>query len=386
MIEVAFVLSQKYDVVVTNPPYMGSGGMCGKLSEYLKKEYPDNKSDTFAAFIERCCMFGKASALIGMFTPYVWMFIQSYEKLRQLIYSEKNITTLIQFEYSAFEEATVPVCSFVLYNSPIKSRGVYFRLTDFRGGMEVQRKKVLEAISNPNCGYLYCTSTSNFKKIPGIPVAYWLRNFSMFNFPQLNSSFFSGGRNKTHDNQKYVRTWWEIFDRERWIPYANGGEYIKWYGNNIDLVDWSPQAIEFYDRHGGLCNKKFWNKEGITWGAITSSVNAFRIKEESFIYSSASPTIFNTGYKCDLAVLGFLNTKVAQVLIKLLNPTLNQNVNDTLSLPFDCGKSRKSVEAIVTECISISRTDWDSFETSWDFKTHPLVVHLNITRKSIRTA
>ena len=147
------LLVQKYDVVVTNPPYMGGKGQSSKLTEFLKENYPETKSDTFSAFIERCGQMAKPTGYVGMFTPYVWMFIQSYEKLRKNIYDTKNITTLIQFEYSAFEEATVPVCSFVYQNNKTGGKGGYFRLVDFRGGMEVQRQKFLVALENPNCGF-----------------------------------------------------------------------------------------------------------------------------------------------------------------------------------------------------------------------------------------
>lgn len=368
------LLVQKYDVVVTNPPYMGNKGLNAKLSEYLQTNCADYKSDTFSAFIIRCGEMAKPSGYVGMFSPYVWMFIQSYEKLRNNLYSTKNITTLIQFEYSAFEEATVPVCSFVYRNRNTGEKGGYFRLVDYRGGMEVQRQKYLEAIENPNCGFFYIASVENFKKIPGCPVAYWVGNYAIFDFEKLGTGYQSGGRNKTHNNEKYVRNWWEIIDRIRFAPYANGGEFRKWYGNHSDLVDWSETAKSEYDSHGGLYNKLFWGKQGVCWNLITSATNGFRIKLSDFHYSSASPTIISENNNSDLVRLGFLNTKLSAYILNAVNPTLNTTVTDVMSLPLNVNGHDEEVILIVKQNISLSRSDWDAFETSWDFKCHPLII------------
>ena len=270
LVQVAEALSQKYDVVVTNPPYMGASNMNPKLNEFIKNNYADYKSDFFSAFVIHASQMTKQSGYCGFFTPYVWMFIQSYEKMRNYLYNQATIETMIQFEYSAFEEATVPVCTFSFQNRHVQKKGCYLRLVDFRGGMEVQRQKTLEAIKNHNCGFYYEQSTDDFSKIPGNPVAYWLRNFKMFKFPNLSSMLQSGGRIKTHDNNLYVRNWWEVHEiGDRWVPYSNGGEYRKWYGDYLDVVDWSEKAREFYGNHSGLCKETFWFKEGLTWGAIT---------------------------------------------------------------------------------------------------------------------
>lgn len=372
LVQVAEALSQKYDVVVTNPPYMGASNMNPKLNEFIKNNYADYKSDFFSAFVIHASQMTKQSGYCGFFTPYVWMFIQSYEKMRNYLYNQATIETMIQFEYSAFEEATVPVCTFSFQNRHVQKKGCYLRLVDFRGGMEVQRQKTLEAIKNHNCGFYYEQSTDDFSKIPGNPVAYWLRNFKMFKFPNLSSMLQSGGRIKTHDNNLYVRNWWEVHEiGDRWVPYSNGGEYRKWYGDYLDVVDWSKKAREFYGNHSGLCKETFWFKEGLTWGAITSGDNSYRIKPKQFMFSSASPTVFTSTFTCDMSVLAFLNTKVSKYISKIINPTLNQNVNDTLRLPY-YGFSEKASNC-ASKCIEISKIDWDSFETSWDFQHHPLL-------------
>lgn len=366
----ASILSNKYTVVTTNPPYMGK--MEGNLKQFVTKNYKDFSSDVFAVFMRRNFDFALHNGYLGFMTPFVWMFIKSYEKLRKYIIDNKGISTLVQMEYSAYEEATVPICSFVLRNEKEDKPGYYYRLSDFKGGMEVQRQKVLEAQSNKQCGYFYETNEKNFSKIPGSPIAYWMSNYNIFNFNRLGVDYISGGRNKTHNNVKYLRCWWEIYDRNRWQPYANGGEYRKWYGNHYDLVDWSIEAKEEYDSHGGLYNSKFWGKEGICWNLITSSTNGFRIKLPEFHYSSGSPTIISGNRIKDMVSLAFLNSKVATMLIKMFNPTINTTVNDVLSLPLSCDNFSKTAQ-ISESCLELSHSDWDSFEISWDFKIHPLV-------------
>ena len=372
LVQVAEALAQKYETVVTNPPYMGVSNMNPKLNEFIKNNYADYKSDFFSAFVIHASQMTKQSGYCGFFTPYVWMFIQSYEKMRNYLYNQATIETLIQFEYSAFEEATVPVCTFAFQNRHIPKKGCYLRLVDFRGGMEVQQQKTLEAIENHNCGFYYAQNADNFSEIPGNPMAYWVKNFKIFEFQNLSSMLRSGGRIKTHDNNLYVRNWWEVYEiGDRWIPYTNGGENRKWYGDYLDVVDWSEKAREFYGNHGGLCKEIFWFKEGLTWGAITSGDNSYRIKPKQFMFSSASPTVFTSSFTCDMSVLAFLNTKVAKYISKIINPTLNQNVNDTLRIPY-YGFSEKASNC-ASKCIEISKIDWDAFETSWDFQHHPLL-------------
>lgn len=366
------LLAQKYCVVCTNPPYLNK--MNAKLKDYVLANYKDYSGDLFSVFMYHNFSFCKQGGYSAFMTPFVWMFIKTYEKLREYIIQNKSIATLVQMEYSAFEEATVPICSFVLKNEKSAEKGLYFKLSDFKGGMDVQKQKVLEAIADKECSYFYESAQDNFSKIPGSPLAYWLHNFEIFNFKSLSAVLESGGRIKTHDNNRYVRNWWELKSNDvQWCPYANGGDFRKWYGNHTDVVNWSYGARKFYAEHSGLCNEKYWNKEGITWGAITSSKNSYRIKLNDFLFSSASPTVFDSKYECNKSALAFLNSKVSEYLSGIINPTLNQNVNDTLRLPY-CGGTAVA-EKIVSECITQSKSDWDSYGTSWDFKRHPLLLY-----------
>ena len=370
LIKQAEILSKKYCVTTTNPPYLNK--MSGELKKYVVKNYKNYSSDLFAVFIKRNFDFTKENGYLGFMTPFVWMFIKSYEKLREYIINNKAIATLVQMEYSAYEEATVPICSFVLKNKNSNNLGYYFRLSDFKGGMEVQKHKVLEALSNKECGYFYETSSSNFTKIPGSPIAYWCGNFKMFEYDSIQSYYESGGRNKTHNNELYVRKWWEIADTIKWQPYDNGGEFRHWYGNNIDLVNWSDEAKKDYNSHGGLYNQKYFGKRGICWNLITSYKNGFRIKEDVHHYSSAAPTIIASNDEYDYYILAFLNSIVATYILNMFNPTLNTTVGDVLQLPLIIN-SEDIVNARVEELLFTSKNDWDSFETSWDFKVHPLV-------------
>ena len=372
LVQVAETLAQKYDVVVTNPPYMGASNKNPKLNEFIKNNYTDYKSDFFSAFVIHCSEMAKKFGYCGFFTPYVWMFIQSYEKMRNYLYNQATIETLIQFEYSAFEEATVPVCTFAFQNRHVQKKGCYLRLVDFRGGMEVQRQKTLEAIKNHDCGFYYEQGTDNFSKIPGSPVAYWWGNFKIFSLPKIRDFYESAGRNKTHNNELYTRNWWEISDTDRWQPYANGGIFRRWAGNDLDVVDWSSTAKEFYASHGGLYNQKYCGKRGVCWNLITSYKNGFRIKHEEHHYSSGAPTIIAQKDNFDFWLLAFLNSIVASTLLSMYNPTLNTTVGDVLDLPVQL-KSNELIESVSEETVKLSQVDWDSFETSWDFQRHPLL-------------
>ncbi|WP_022775133.1 BREX-1 system adenine-specific DNA-methyltransferase PglX [Butyrivibrio sp. AE2015] len=365
---VASMMSNKYAIVATNPPYLNKYD--NNLKEYINSRYSDYKGDLFSIFIykniESCVSGGYA----GLMTPMVWMFIKTYEKLRQRIVDHKQISTLIQFEYSAYEEATVPICAFVIKNDNQGDTGYYFKLSDFRGGMEVQKEKVLEALNNDVCGYFYSADQKNFKKIPGSTIAFWWTNYGIFDNEKISNIYESAGRNKTHGNDLYVRNWWEISDTNRWQPYANGGEFRRWAGNDYDLVDWSSEAKESYASHGGLYNQKYAGKQGICWNLITSYKNGFRIKKGNHHYSSAAPTIISNEPKHDYYVLAFLNSCVAEALLKMYNPTLNTTVGDVLGLPLRIEREDEIIQ-LAEKAYKLSQEDWNSFETSSEFTKHP---------------
>lgn len=384
LIAVAETLAQKYEVVVTNPPYMGAGNMNPKLSGFIKKKYADYKSDFFSAFIIRASEMTKPDGYCGFFTPYVWMFIQSYEKLRKYLYSNATIETLIQFEYSAFEEATVPVCTFVFKNSKMNKKGCYLRLVDFRGGMEVQRQKTLEAIGNHDCGFYYEQYSDNFAKIPGAPVAYWVSEklANAFSSSLLYKYAACCTGMQTGNNDAYVRCWYEvnisetsIINREsaKYQKYNCGGESRKWYGNHIKIVNWNHNGEAVRKENSAVIrNEKFFFNEGVTWKRIGSNIITLRYLPAGFIFDQSGDSMFMIGEINIFFMLGFLNSKVAMLAFQFIAPTMNLTAGNMNKLPI-IYQDRKVVNVLVKQNISISKSDWDSFETSWDFAIHPLL-------------
>ena len=386
LVQVAEALAQKYDVVVTNPPYMGASNMNPKLNEFIKNNYADYKSDFFSAFVIHVSQMTKQSGYCGFFTPYVWMFISAYEKMRNYLYNRTAVETLIQFEYSAFEEATVPVCTFAFQNRYVQKKGCYLRLVDFRGGMEVQRQKTLEAIENHDCGFYYEQSTDNFSKIPGSPVAYWVSKsvYLAFDNEKIGKYAISDGQTKTGNNDKYLRMLWEvpvlkIGKGKRWVLHAKGGSFRRWYGNIDTLIDWSDSAREHYrkDRVARIAPEYIWFRNGICWTLISSNkLHGFRLLQDNSTFNLAAPSVFFDDDRMMFYILGYLNSKISQEIIALLNPTLNTYISDITSQPLCYGKlpdQETCVIDLVKNNIFMSKNDWDSFETSWDFQHHPLL-------------
>lgn len=272
LIRQAEILAGKYDVVATNPPYMNK--YSARLKAYIGEHYEEYKGDLFSVFVYRNFGFCKQNGYSGFMTPMVWMFIKTYESLRKYIISKKSITTLIQFEYSAFEEATVPICSFVLKNGRETIKGLYFKLSDFRGGMEVQRQKVEEAIGNRDCGYYHEADETSFSKIPGAPIAYWASKklYICFDIGKALSTIAVPKVGlQTGENDRFVRFWHEVsidniflharsrnealLSGIKWFPYNKGGDFRKWYGNNDYIVNWKNDGDEirhFTDDKGKL--------------------------------------------------------------------------------------------------------------------------------------
>lgn len=388
------ILSKKYCVTTTNPPYLNK--MSGELKKYVVKKYKDYSSDLFAVFVKRNFDFTKENGYLGFMTPFVWMFIKSYEKLREYIINNKSIATLVQMEYSAYEEATVPICSFVLKNEHSNALGYYFRLSDFKGGMEVQKQKVLEAINNSNCDFYYEQKIDKFSNIPGSPVAFWVTDsiYSSFrNLKPLVELYDARSGLQTNDNNRFLKLWHEIdvtkfsFNREierKWVPFLKGGEYRKWYGNMNYVVNWENDGKDIKDYAIALYKTptrtmKSMDKyflEGFSWSEVSSGKFSVRFTPKGFIFGDVAPTISskNQSGKLPKSLLGFLNSKVAEQFLKILTPTIHFNCGLIQKLPiFNVNEENTTINLIVENCIKKSIYDWDSFETSWNFKTHPLV-------------
>ena len=377
-------LSRRFTCTVANPPYMGSSSFNPFMSKWVKKNYPDVKSDLFSSFIVRIMDFAGEHGEVGMMTPFVWMFIGSYEKLRNRLIDDKTLTTLIQLEYSGFAGATVPICTFTYHNSHIDGyKGGYVRLADFTGPA-VQAPKALEAIQNTDCGWFYRRDADTFKQIPGTPIAYWASDGLLSAFSLGHSigdySDYTGSQNKTGDNNLYLRLFWEVGARSvgrkgSWATYSKGGDFRRWFGNLHWLVSIKKDAIEFYQNNptSNLLASKYWFSEGVCYTMLTSGKPSFRLLPPTGGFDMAGPCICGLGSSKNWT-LGFLNCSIAADVLSMLNPTLNMQARDIKALPMLISAEYKpAINSLVDSNVSISKNDWDSFETSWDFKRNPLV-------------
>lgn len=380
----AELLKNQYWVVVANPPYMGSKSLNPIVKAFATKNYSDSKSDLFAMFVERIMNMNLKGGFIGLMTPFTWMFLSSYEKLRKYILDNSTITSLIRPEYHAFfDSAYVPICSFTLYSEALTEyQGTFIDLNDFYGA-ELQPVKALEAIQNPDCGYLYYAKSADFAKIPGSAIAYWVSDKIIDHFDQLESIeniTISDGQNKTGCNERFLRYSWElnsdnIGQNKKWLFYAKGGGFRRWFGNLESVVNWSKEAISHY-RKDHVCRvipEYLWYEEGITWGLITSSIPSFRVLPSHATFDVGGSSLFFKNNKQIKPTLGLLNSKVALKFLKVLNPTLNFQVRDVRNLPYFNELDKFKAASLVLQLEKISRQDWNNFETSWDFQTHPLL-------------
>ena len=395
----AQIMSKKYAVVCTNPPYMGK--LEGKLKEFVIDNYKPYSGDLFSVFMYRNFEYCKADGYSAFMTPFVWMFIKTYEELRSYIIQNKSITTLVQMEYSAYEEATVPICSFVLRNGWSREKALCFRLSDFKGGMEIQKNKVLEALGCKDCGYFYESEQRNFFRVPGSTIAYWASEDLLNDFETgtaLSEIAYPRQGMATTNNNVFLRQWYEVAnsrigfnlnseedtvsDIYKWFPYNKGGEFRKWYGNNDYVVNFQNKGSEvcaYIDSHsavdhkGRVINRDKYFKPSVTWSKISSGSIAFRYKPKGFIFDVAGTSIFGNKKILD-NIMSFLNSKVALSILACLSPTLNYEVGHISSIPIkEEVLNSNSAYEIVNQNKDISKDDWDSFETSWDFTEHPLV-------------
>lgn len=386
----AKVLSEKYDVMITNPPYIGISSMESSVKDYAFKNYPNSKTDMFAMFMETG--FVKPNGFTAMINMHSWMFISSYENLRMSIFNSKDIVTMAHLGARAFDSIpgeVVQTTTFVLRNKHILGcNGTYFRLV--KAGNEAQKSELLRTKSN-----CYVSNADEFGRITGKPVAYWAS-------PQMLSAFEIGtpigkvgvARNgmKTGDNGTFVRMWWEpslgdenfyansdtdaIDSGATWFPYNKGGEYRKWYGNNDCVVNWfngGERVIgkaKIEKRHVQDYPDSMKFKPALTWSLITMDSPSFRYKEHH-ISDIAGMSLY-TDKDTVIRAMGLLNSKVAREILQFMAPTINFQAGDIARVPIT--KIPESESRLVESSITVSRDDWDSFETSWDFQYHPMLL------------
>lgn len=382
LVRVAKNLGQKYDAVVTNPPYMGASGMGAKLSKYVKDNYPDSKSDLFAVFIEKCGQMTKKNAYQAMITQHAWMFLSSFEKLRNKL-QMVDIVNMAHLGSRAFEEIggeVVQTTSFVIKKSPIKNyKGVYCRLVE----STTQQGKEKIFLSGENH---YIANQTNFSKIPTMPIGYWISEqvFKILS-GTLVSDFadFCKGMD-TGDNNRFLRLWFEVdknkmYYPRKWVPYNKGGSYRKWYGNNEYVLNWDADGSEVVSFKGSnIRNKKFYLKPGITWSATASGPFSCRYCFGKFIFDSKGCMAFSTDNNKLYYLMGAMNTKPFSKFMQVVSPTLDYNPGPVGRGAVIFEEGHDDIYILVKENIELSKYDWDSFETSWDFLYHPLLRHVSM--------
>ena len=375
----ARILAQKYDVVVTNPPYMAPSP---KQKPYVQKYYPDSKTDLFAVFIERCHEMNKKNGYQAMITMHSWMFLSSYEKLREKLL-HINLMNMIHLGARAFDEIggeVVQTTSFIFENSMVSNlKGTYCRLIEPMS--EFGKEQMYLDKENR-----YYTTQDNFKKIPGSPIAYWVNDsiIKAFNLPLLGDTIPVKKGMDTGNNDFFIRLWFEIninkFDKtkhsKKWVPYDKGGEFRKWYGNNSYVLNWENDGCELKSSKANIRSKHLYFRESITWNALSSANTCFRYSKFMGVFDSAGSSLFPKKNELNY-YLGFLNTNVAQYLLKLINPTLNYGAGSVSNVPVYMHFNNK-VDDIVANNISLSENDYDYYETSWDFTVNPLIKQLEL--------
>ncbi len=382
------LLAQKYDVVCTNPPYMAVSNACVKLNEYIKKNFADSKADLFAAFIERCGQLLKCNGYQAMITQHAWMFLSSFEKLREKI-QLVDIVNMAHLGARAFEEIggeVVQTTSFVIRKSHITDfKGVYCRLIE----PTTQQSKEDMFLAGEN---RYISAQKNFSKIPGSPVSYWVseRFINVFiQFPLLGDISYPKQGLATSDNDRYLRFWFEVVLNNiefqcvgssqskdisaMWYPYCKGGMFRKWYGNREYVINWRNNGQDLkINPKSVIRNPDTYFLSGMSYSDVSTGDFGLRYYGTGFVYDSCGPMLFSSKKCSDENILGVLNSVVINSLYKIVCPTIHFTQSAVAKAPIALTSDEK-IYGLVKQNINISKRDWDSYETSWDFKKHPLI-------------
>ncbi|MDO5833453.1 MAG: BREX-1 system adenine-specific DNA-methyltransferase PglX [Lachnospiraceae bacterium] len=394
LVQVAEALAQKYDAVVTNPPYMSTGGMNVKLQSFVKKNFADSKSDLYAVFIAKCSKMVNDIGLCSMITQHTWMFLSRYEKMRSTF--NMMFITMAHLGARAFDEISgevVQTVSFVMASRYINNYiGKYLRLVDYPGEAE----KAKSFFENKNT---FDSKQSRFMNIPGSPIAYWVTQSELDAFekgtPLKNIATPRVGA-ITGNNERFIKNWWEISIKDikfdihnyeesvtstvKWYPYNKGGSARCWYGNR-ELVVWFAKGGKDIVENAQITGcfyflgaQDVFFKEGITWNGLASNRNTFRFSPAGTLFdSNKGPMVFPESYEKSLFLLGLFNSKVTQRILNILNPSISLQAGDFEKLPVLNSTDSVIIQRLSNECIQLSKQDWDSFETSWDFQHHPLL-------------
>jgi len=392
------IMNRRYDVIVTNPPYMGRRSMNKELTTYLDKHYPDSKADLFAAFME-LEQYTKYNGFYSMINQHSWMFLSSYEKLRKKVVDTRQIDTMLHLGARAFEEIggeVVQSTAFVLRNYKIKEgKGVYFRLIKERTANE-KRKKILENLKNRPVFQAIKFHQQNYLKIPGSPIAYWISETLVENFEQnkkFNDYIEARVGLDTGNNNKFLRYWFEVSHKlivfnankkenvfnknKKWVPHTKGGSFRRWYGNYEYLIAFDKKSYtELLDSGNKLPSRNYYFLEGFNWSRVSSKKYAVRYTPKGFIFNSGCPTAFAGDKELLIYFMALMNTKIIQAMLDIINPTLNfqaGSINSLSSIVTEDKDKFREITSYAENSIEISENDWNAFETSWNFKIHPVL-------------
>lgn len=373
-------LARRHDCVVANPPYMGSSSFGPFMSRWVKRNYPDVKSDLCTCFIERGFGLARDRGYAAMVTMQSWMFLGSFEKMRSSLIDAKAIVSMAHLGPRAFDAIggeVVNVTADVVYNGRAACEGAYVRLVDINGG-EAKRLKLLEAIGNPDCGWFYRREAETFKQIPGTPIAYWASDamLGLFaNNPQISDVAFPKQGSTLGNNELFLRRWYEVSNgSSRWFPCMKGGVFRRWYGNQSYVVDWADDGKNVRNLgRATIRNKEYLFRRGLTWSNISSSLAAFRLMPEGFFFESSGTALFAASEMQLTYLLGYLNSSISKEINGMVNPTLHFQSGDIGKQPYIEQSHNPAIQILVKKCIADSIADYDTFEASWDFRRHPLV-------------
>ena len=390
LVEQGAVLAQKYDVVVTNPPYMGASGMNARLAEYVKSNYPNTKSDMSTVFMEKTVKMCKKTGYMSMINIPAWMFLSSYEKLRESLIAQDTFANMVHFGRGVFG-SDFGTTAFVIAKAHINGyKGTYCRLFEKQGAVdsvETKEKWFLEGMGR------FVADQSNFSKIPGSPVAYWVseRFNKVFEEKHISDVAKVVTGMTTADNERFLRLWFEISlstfsikqkSNSKWFPYQKGGDFCKWYGDNEYVVNWENNGLAIKNNidpktkkvRSGSYNESYITKKGLTWTYITSGPLGVRFVPDGFLFDNKGSMVFFEDEESIYTNLGFLCGTIARVVSQILNPTISFQPGNMATMPSpQIPEKKELITSRVKENIQHAKIDWDSYETSWDFKRNPLV-------------
>ena len=389
-------LSRTFDVVVANPPYMGSSSFNPFMSKWMKKNYPDSCKDLCTAFIERGYSLAEEHGYAAMVTMQSWMFLGSFEKMRNDLIDGKSIVTMAHLGPRAFDAIggeVVSVTADVLYNGRSGAEGAYFRLVDVIGS-EPKRQALAEAIQDPDCGWFYRADASTFHDIPGSPIAYWASEAMRRAFTRaakLGDIASPRQGSATGDNDRFMRFHWEVSAtnidfcslsiedahrrHKKWFPYDKGGPYRKWHGNNDYVLAFDKASYDaLLDMGNHLPSRKYYFQAGVTWSALSSGPISTRHTESGHLFDAKGSKCFFRNSALEPYIMALLNSSTCSVILKILAPTLDYSAGSVARAPIiESPEHLEKVNMIANQCCKLAKADWDIQETSWDFKRNPLI-------------